>query len=247
LQRGKFGEDKKKQYPKLNLIFVGPSYSDLRDQTIHDIAELATDLKLFGVVPHRELMTHVKGMVFNSSRLKGNLIKKTDGVEEEEITDEEPPKEYDQELNHIPFLTGRKSDVECDNLHLIIHDEAHWGIKAGSLLEKFFLRVLGILSEFDYTRRPTVLLLLVSATSDVLFEPVKDFNTSRNLQNMYAVDWNGLNRSGMPQFAVPGYRAVDHLTYIHDLTTQVELEDGTVLPLADANCTQRSACVSQQY
>jgi SAM-dependent methyltransferase len=265
-QRGKFGIDRNKMFSKLNLIFVGPSFSDLRDQTIHDLAELAKELKLFGDVSQGQLMKHVQNMVFNSSSLKEKLIKKRKGAnqpddrENEPESDEEvgevvdealpppPPKECNQQLSHIPFITGLQADTKCEHLHLIIHDEAHWGIKAESLLEKFFLRVLSVLGDFDQLRRPTVLLLLVSATAEVLTWPVKEFDPANKQPNMYTVDWNGLNRSGMPQFEVSSYRAVDHLKYVNDLdTTTRSLEDGSEVKLVAVKGPQRSQCVCAQY
>jgi hypothetical protein len=263
VHRGKFGIDGKKKYSKINLIFVGPSYSDLRDQTTHDIAELAKELELFGNASQKELMQHVNGMVFNSSRLKAKVIKKEEKKKDgdeissdndepddvHEVVEEDLPKKYDLNLNHIPFLTGLKSDTACENLHLIIHDEAHWGIKANSLLEKFFLRVLQILKEFGSIPSPcpTLLVLLVSATSDVLFKPVQEFSTAVGLKNMYAVDWNGLNRTGMSQFVASSYRAVDHLSYINDVTSSCKKKDGSDGLLTEGMWTHRSVSVCQQY
>jgi hypothetical protein len=245
--RGMFSD--REMFDALNFVFVGPSPKDLRNQTIDDLVLLAKEINLFGEMnvltgeeyAADELRSLAKTMVFNSNGLKGKKI--VDGEDGEYDDDSEDENvgvpNIDVLLKHIAFFKSLEEDVACERLHLIIHDEAHWGIKVGSLLDKFFHRLLDIMNSMN--TKPKLLVLLVSATSDVIQIPVRQFH-----DNNFVVDWNSLASSGSSAFVAPSYRSIYNLEFVNDCThgSQLHAKDDDNKQI---RLTTRSTIIVESY
>jgi hypothetical protein len=99
----------------------------------------------------------------------------------------------------------KRLQEEPDSLHVVIHDEAHYGIRNDGAINTFFQDVRKIMERVDYGRELAI--LLVSATIDVLTEAKSYDETKR-------VDWDSLFSD--PYYAVPSYRSIKDLGYYID-------------------------------
>lgn len=108
-------------------------------------------------------------------------------------------------------MHGLEQDTNGENLHLLIHDEAHWGIKKDTLLERFFVRLCEIMELHTVNShcKPKLLVLLVSATPGVLSHGVPGFAHAT-----HAVNWQNLSQQA--PYLAPKYRSIDELDYRND-------------------------------
>lgn len=229
-------------------MFIGPVFTSLKDQTANDLALLAKEVKLFGDTnpetgeeySFEDLRSFADNLVFNSSKLKGKRTKVnlSEGIHHYTI---------DEELKHLPFLQKLSEDKDGSSLHLIVHDEAHWGIMAFSLLEKFFQRVLEIM-KCATDKKPTLLILLVSATSDVIKMPVQEFHFIPGQIMEYTVVWNYLANEGGEAFKTPSYRSVHDLIYKNDIAILTEMQNKMEkTKKSNLTVTERSAFIVASY
>ena len=102
-----------------------------------------------------------------------------------------------------------------DVLHIIVHDEAHFGIRNEGEINKFFQELKTELEKVvDQKKRREVGILLVSATLDVIVKPISSFH-----DDTQRVSWNDLRKNDA-HFAAPEYRSIHELNYFIDAELQ---------------------------
>jgi SAM-dependent methyltransferase len=163
----------------INMMFLGPPSVMLRNQTYSDVCEFLDSIKAYPI-SRSDMESIFKNRVLNSSALK----------------------DYEK----LSFV----KDLSISNkIHVIIHDEAHFGVEEGSQLTKFYNFLLDLVDKMQ--PRPILLLLLVSATIEVITEVVP----------VECVKWKILREMHIPvtlekPFVAPTYTAVGELNYIYD-------------------------------
>jgi hypothetical protein len=170
----------------INLIIMGPTYTDLRDQTRSDIEKFL----------YNEKLAIKKPIVVNSNALK----------------------------THQDKFFNRLQNNE-NELHVVVHDEAHWGIKQDSQINKFFQELAKIRDSLHANNQSRkLLILLVSATIDVVTKSVEDLEESKR-----HVKWAELIRDEPEYYSSTTYKSIQNLELIIDRSvgTSANLEDAS--------------------
>ncbi|KAL0487540.1 replication protein E1 [Acrasis kona] len=117
------------------------------------------------------------------------------------------------EDNGADFLERLKKYPKS-HLHLLIHDEAHWGIAKNSNLNKFLNKVVTTLQGIE---KPNFRFLMVSATPEVIteVEKGKKENTDKikKIKEIPKVEWAKLAEEDKAHFYVESYVSVENIKY----------------------------------
>ncbi len=210
-----------KQFGKLNFMFIGPSFTALREQTRRDLDTLLH--YVFHMEP-KQLDDIRANFVLNNNALQKNKkdVKK---------------QLKDHKWSSILMAHQEMDAASFDNdeyLHILIFDEAHWGIASEGTIDAYFTELADFLEQNAKKtgRTPNLLILKVSATIDVLIQSVEGYASEQGNR----VDWNKLRQQ--PRFAAPSYRTWSDLQLHND--ARAELLEATTL-------TVRSDLVVKEY
>jgi hypothetical protein len=106
-------------------------------------------------------------------------------------------------------------------LHIIVHDEAHWGIAINSQINSFLGEINEIIESTNGGSKPTVLILLVSATIAGLDQGVSIFT-----DGCKSVDWSSLLASN--DYKADTYRGISDLEIEYSDSGE-KIEEDTVI------------------
>jgi hypothetical protein len=176
------------------MFFLGPAFVELKNQTAKELLSFLNTIK-YRNEPFTE--ADLQQFVYNSSRI---------------------PRE-DENIDRITFLTKLASDHTNNLFHLLIVDEAHWGIRDGSLIIKFLSRLYHHLNDLERRRiRPCLLIVKVSATIDVITKVVDRYIHANPESDppRQVVDWAFLSQSDS-KFRVPTYLPIKKLIFTNDV------------------------------
>jgi len=203
------------RFDNINFLFIGPSFTALRDQTRNDLTVFL------------ESIAHLS---FNEIKDKRNYyVLNNNGLHNKKLADIK----WSQLLvNHQEEPDGAFHNNKY--LHLLIFDEAHWGISSNGNIDSYFKQLADFLDRnfAERRRRPNLLIVKVSATIDVLIRSVDNYAPVDG----HRVDWNALRQQ--PRFGAPTYRAWSQLDLVND--TRAELLKAVTL-------SARSDLVVQEY
>ena len=140
------------------------------------------------------------------------------------------PKERDD----LRFIRTLKKHP-LDYLHVLVLDEAHWGINDDGIVARFFQDFHGVITDLTERERPSILVVNVSATCDVLTKVIDQYNV---LPGSHRVDWHLLRTAhNEKRFAATRYRAIEDLRLRNDQNPR----------LLAANAVDRSELVRDEY
>ncbi len=142
------------RWDNLNLLLVGPTYADLRNQTKRDLANY---------LHHRHpRIGHLFTATYNIDSILQNVLN-SNSLHTISFDDHS----WVQQLKAHPYSW----------LHLYVHDEAHWGVGAGQGTDKWLQSLSACLEEISRNdpenRPPNVIILFVSATPDPISAVVR--------------------------------------------------------------------------
>lgn len=198
--------DGKRKFENINMQFLGPTYTSLRDQTRRDLGNFLQERVSLS---HDEINGICQSRVLNSSSI---------------------PKDYDT-MRFIKVL--RKNPLNF--LHVLVLDEADWGISSESVIDKFLQHLASIEEEIRQSHQiqPSLIILLVSATIDVLACVINKFTDEKQ-----RVDWYNLRHSDENKFGAPYYRDINRLRLCNDLNASL---------LALPTISDRSLFIAEEY
>ena len=198
--------DGKREFQDINMLFLGPTYKSLRNQTRKDLGNF---LNARVELSFEKIQLICNNCVLNSSSL---------------------PKNY-EDIHFIQVLQQRPQDV----LHILVFDEAHWGINSGSVIDNFFQYLVQVCENIIETNgsMPSLFILLVSATIDVLSRVIDSYK-----DDGHHVDWSELRRSDSAKFGTPDYRDISNLRLRNDPNPTI---------LRQRTMVERSAIVRDEY
>ncbi len=130
------------------------------------------------------------------------------------------PREWDKFFDRVKSQSGEHQ------LHLVVHDEAHYGISKDSNINQFLSKLHDTMTE---QKERHLAILLVSATSNVITKSVSELESDLN-----HVDWGSLQND--EHYRAPNY------TSIRDLRYMVDSEIGKNTKMGDA-----AKCVIAEY
>ena len=127
---------------KVNFLFLGPVHTEILEQTQIDLSNFLLKYDCVGHKGQSEVLASIISRVV----LNSNAV----GSEDRNISNQ--------------FLDNMKKHPN-DFLHIIIHDEAHWGIRTGSMLHNFYSEVATILDAARLEGRPEPMLVIIPVTA----------------------------------------------------------------------------------
>ena len=139
------------QISEINQLFIGPAATDIRDQT-------AKDLEIVYYHTLRASMPPLKCKQMAKSY--GKKVKNSSSLFQGSKADEE----FSEEVKD--FFDAIEEDTENSGiLHILFHDEAHWGIEKDSNISKLLNALANIRAAKPFIK---FVMIQVSATPDVL-------------------------------------------------------------------------------
>lgn len=198
-----------RKFKNINPFFLGPAFVDLKDQTMRDLRTFLIERTDVIGWSANEIEIFLKSHVINSPHLKT----------------------YERKLEKMPWVDRLLNEPQ-DYLHLLVFDEAHWGIAQGSLSETFFAHLLAKLRTMAV--RPALVIVKISATIDVLTQVISQYGDDETGNR---VDWSKLRRVDY-RFSTPNYRALSELKLVN-------VDDKYLGPLTKV--CERSAYICDEY
>ncbi|CAF1395462.1 unnamed protein product [Adineta ricciae] len=124
-------------------------------------------------------------------------------------------------------------------LHILVFDEAHWGIAKESNSNRFFQRLSQQVTELvNNGKKPSLIILLVSATIKVLTRAMNEFQENER----HRVNWRDLRLSQTAtirqRFAAPNYTGIMKLVVYNDVHSNL---------ISKKNLVDRSSFVVEEY
>ncbi|CAF3957666.1 unnamed protein product, partial [Adineta steineri] len=134
----------------------------------------------------------------------------------------------------MPFIQSLRKNPSRF-LHVLVLDEADWGISSGSVIDKFLQHLASVEEQIcqSHKIRPSLIILLVSATIDVLTYVIEKISDEKQ-----RVDWYNLRHSDSNKFGTPHYRDINQLRLCNDCNTSL---------LSQSTKADRSLFVAKEY
>lgn len=134
---------------KVNYVFIGPASIEIKEQTQNDLKDFLNKFSEISGCPGASIQ--VITAITENSVLGSNDLKDSDKLS------------FVKQLKDDPF----------DTLHVIIHDEAHWGLKKGSKITTFFESVMKLVEDVEGVHtllKVPLVMIPVSATSAIFVD-----------------------------------------------------------------------------
>lgn len=182
------------EFRQLNILLLVPARKTLQVQTVRSLTNFSEFIWPGSGKGHK----YAESVVLNTA----NLRKSRSSLNEKA-----------KDIHFINKLV--KDSKKGEYLHVVIRDEVHWGISEESLTVDLLNRIAEVKNTENF--KATILVLLVSATPEVLTKSVVNFEVPMtDISSRYVVDMDHLIQQAPDRFRSPTYIGVLDLKYAND-------------------------------